>query len=126
MMMAVFSAAQFISSPFWGNLSDRYGRKRILILGVIGSAISMFLMGIANSFAVVFLTRAVGGLLSSATLPTAMAYISDSTTEEERGGGMGVIGAAMGVGMVIGPGIGGLVGSEDISTPFFISTGLSV
>lgn len=126
MMMAIFSIMQFISSPFWGSLSDRFGRKRIMMIGVLGNAISLFVIGLADSFWVMFVSRAVEGLLSSATLPTAMAYISDSTTEEERGGGMGVIGAAMGVGMVLGPGIGGWLAGDNLSTPFFLAAGLSL
>lgn len=125
MMMAVFSIAQFISSPFWGNLSDRYGRKRIMLIGVLGNALSLIVIGLAQSYWVLFAARAVEGLISSATLPTAMAYISDSTTHEERGGGMGVIGAAMGVGMVLGPGIGGMLSGDSLSTPFFLAAGMS-
>ncbi len=124
-MIAIFSIMQFLSSPFWGDMSDRYGRKRILMIGVIGNALSLLVIGLAQSFWVLFASRAVEGLLSSATLPTVMAYISDSTSEEERGGGMGVIGAAMGVGMVIGPGIGGWLGSGSLSTPFFLASTMS-
>ena len=125
-MMAIFSLAQFISSPFWGSLSDHFGRKRIMMIGVLGNAISLIVIGFAQSFWVILVSRALEGLLSSATLPTAMAYISDSTSEEDRGGGMGVIGAAMGVGMVLGPGIGGLFAANDLSHPFFIAAGLSL
>ena len=124
-MMASFSIAQFISSPFWGSLSDRYGRKKVMMIGVIGNALSLLVIGLANSFWVIFASRTIEGLLSSATLPTVMAYISDSTTHEERGGGMGVIGAAMGVGMVIGPGIGGLVGTDNLHTPFLVAAVMS-
>jgi DHA1 family multidrug resistance protein-like MFS transporter len=125
MMMAVFSIMQFVSSPFWGNLSDRFGRKRIMLIGVFGNAVSLVVIGLAGSFWVMFASRAVEGLLSSATLPTAMAYISDSTSEEERGGGMGLIGAAMGVGMVIGPGLGGWLAGDNLSMPFFLAAGMS-
>lgn len=124
-MMATFSIGQFISSPFWGGMSDRYGRKRVMMVGVLGNAISLLVIGLANSFWMIFAARAFEGLLSSATLPTAMAYISDSTTHEERGGGMGVIGAAMGAGMVIGPGIGGLVSGTSLSTPFLVAAAMS-
>ncbi len=126
LMMAVFSIMQFVSSPFWGELSDRSGRKFIITIGVLGNAIFLVIMGMAQNFWVMFLARAVGGLLSSATFPTAMAYISDSTTEEERGEGMGVLGAAMGVGMVLGPGIGGWLADENLATPFFVGAGLSL
>jgi DHA1 family multidrug resistance protein-like MFS transporter len=125
-MMAVFSIMQFISSPFWGDMSDRFGRKKILMIGVLGNALSLFVIGMADSFWVLFAARALEGLISSATLPTAMAYISDSTTHEERGGGMGVIGAAMGVGMVIGPGLGGLVSGISLSAPFLLASAMGV
>ena len=124
-LMAIFSVMQFIFSPFWGSLSDRYGRKRIMVLGVLGNALSLLGMGLANSFITLFAARAIGGILSSATFPTAMAYISDSTTHEDRGGGMGLIGAAMGVGMVLGPGIGGWLADQSLSAPFFLAAGLS-
>lgn len=126
MLMAVFSIGQFISSPFWGSMSDRYGRKRILMIGVLGNALSLIVIGLAQNVWVIFLSRAVEGLISSATFPTAMAYISDSTSESDRGGGMGVIGAAMGVGMVLGPGVGGWLSGDSLSLPFFLASGLSI
>ncbi|MBT3190584.1 MAG: MFS transporter [Anaerolineae bacterium] len=124
-LMAVFSLMQFLFSPFWGDLSDRYGRKTFLMLGIFGNGISMVLMGFATELWMLFAARALAGLLSSATLPTAMAYISDSTDEESRGGGMGIIGAAMGIGMVLGPGIGGVMSDISLSAPFFLAAGLS-
>ncbi|RPI87501.1 MAG: MFS transporter [Chloroflexi bacterium] len=124
-MMASFSIAQFVSSPFWGSLSDRYGRKKIMIIGVLGNAASMVMTGLAPNLLMLFASRAFAGFLSSATLPTAMAYISDTTSEDDRGGGMGLMGAAMGVGMVLGPGLGGLVAGDNLSTPFFLAAGMS-
>lgn len=126
LLMASFSIMQFISSPFWGQLSDRYGRKRILMIGVLGNALSLLLMGFANSFWVLFAARVFGGLISSATLPTATAYISDITDERERGGGMGLIGAAMGMGMILGPGIGGWLAGDSLSTPFLLAAGITL
>lgn len=125
-MMALFSIMQFIFSPFWGGLSDRYGRKKIMLFGVFGTAISMALMGLAPNYWLLLATRGLGGILSSATMPTAMAYISDSTDERGRGAGMGLIGAAMGVGMVIGPGLGGWLAGDSLSTPFFLAGGLAL
>lgn len=125
MLMAVFSVMQFISSPYWGGMSDRYGRKKIMMIGVLGNALSLIVIGLAQNMGVIFVSRAIEGLISSATLPTAMAYISDSTTHEERGGGMGVIGAAMGVGMVLGPGLGGWLAGHSLSTPFFLAAFMS-
>lgn len=124
-LMAVFAFMQFIFSPLWGDLSDRYGRKIFLMLGVFGNGISMILMGLATELWMLFAARALAGILSSATMPTAMAYISDSTNKDERGGGMGIIGAAMGIGMVLGPGIGGAMSDISLSAPFYLAAGLS-
>jgi MFS transporter, DHA1 family, multidrug resistance protein len=124
-LMAVFSVMQFIFSPFWGGMSDHYGRKKIMMIGVIGNALSLVIMGLAQSMWVMFAARAMEGIISAATLPTAMAYISDSTTDQERSGGMGVIGAAMGIGMVLGPGMGGWLSTQNLSFPFFLAASMS-
>lgn len=126
MLMAIFSVMQFISSPFWGNTSDRHGRKPVLLLGVFGNALSLTAMAFAQDIWMLFAVRAIGGLLSAATLPTMMAYVADSTDDEHRGGGMGIIGAAMGVGMVLGPGLGGALAERSITAPFFAAAALSL
>ena len=125
MMMAIFSIMQFIFAPFWGGLSDKFGRKPILVIGVLGNAISQVLMGFSTTYWMLFGSRALAGILSSATLPTAMAYVADSTSKRNRGGGMGLIGAAMGIGMVLGPGLGGWVAEDSLSLPFFVAAALS-
>ncbi|MBI9047977.1 MAG: MFS transporter [Anaerolineaceae bacterium] len=125
-LLAIFSVMQFIFAPIWGTLSDRYGRKPILIVGVLGNAISLLLFGLSTELWMMFAARALGGILSAATLPTAMAFIGDSTDAKNRGGGMGIIGAAMGVGMTIGPGIGGWMSDISLSAPFFLGAALSV
>jgi len=125
-LMAIFSAMQFLFSPMWGNLSDRFGRKPILMLGVFGNAISMLALGLSTQLWMLFAARGLAGILSSATLPTAMAYISDSTDEKSRGGGMGVIGAAMGLGMILGPGAGGMLSAISLHAPFYFAAGLSM
>ncbi len=124
-LMAVFAFMQFLFSPLWGDLSDRYGRKPLLMLGVFGNGISMVLLGLSTELWMLFAARALAGVLSSATMPTAMAYISDSTDEKSRGGGMGIVGAAMGIGMVLGPGIGGVMSDISLSAPFFLAAALS-
>jgi DHA1 family multidrug resistance protein-like MFS transporter len=125
-LMAIFSLMQFLFSPMWGNLSDRFGRKPILMLGVFGNAVSMLALGLSTQLWMLFAARGLAGILSSATLPTAMAYISDSTDEKNRGGGMGVIGAAMGLGMVLGPGAGGLLSTISLQAPFYFAAILSL
>ncbi len=125
-LMAIFAAMQFVFAPIWGGLSDRYGRKGILMIGILGNAISMLFFGLSTDLWMLYASRALAGILSAATLPTAMAYIGDSTSEEDRGSGMGLMGAAMGVGMVLGPGLGGWLAGFAMSTPFFVAAGLSV
>lgn len=126
LFMAIFSIMQFIFAPVWGSLSDQYGRKKILIIGALGNGITLLLLGFSSELWMLFASRALAGVLSSATFPAAMAFVSDSTNEENRSGGMGIIGAAMGIGMVIGPGIGGIFAENSLSTPFFIGSGLSI
>lgn len=125
-LMAIYSLMQFLFSPLWGDLSDRYGRKPLLILGTLGNALTMLGFGFSSSLLMLFVFRALGGILSSATLPTAMAFIGDSTEEHHRGGGMGIVGAAMGIGMVLGPGIGGMLGGRSLQAPFVLSSILSI
>lgn len=126
LLMALYAILQFLFAPVWGSLSDRVGRKPILLAGVFGNALALLLFGLANQLWMLFAARALAGILSSATLPTAMAYIGDSTSEENRGGGMGILGAAMGVGMVIGPGAGGWLAGRSLSLPFYVAAALSM
>jgi DHA1 family multidrug resistance protein-like MFS transporter len=126
LLMAIYSAMQFLFSPMWGTLSDKFGRKPILIIGVFGNGATMLFLGLSTQLWMMFTARALAGVLSSATLPTAMAYISDSTDEKNRGGGMGVVGAAMGLGMVLGPGVGGLMSNISLLAPFILATVLSL
>jgi DHA1 family multidrug resistance protein-like MFS transporter len=126
MLMASYATMQFLFAPLWGRLSDQHGRKPILIIGVLGNAFSQLLFGLSTNLVMMFVARVMAGILSSATLPTTMAYISDSTTAEERGGAMGVIGAAMGVGMTIGPGLAGWLAGYQLSLPFFVAAVLSL
>ncbi len=106
-LIALYSVMQLIFAPIWGSVSDRVGRKPILLLGILGYAVFLLLFGLATKLWMLFLARTLAGILSSATYPTMMAYVSDSTPEAERGGDMGKLGAAMGLGVILGPGLGG-------------------
>ncbi len=121
-----YALMQFLFAPLWGALSDRVGRKPIFSLGLVGYAVSFVIFGLSTHVWELFLARILGGILSAATLPTAMAYIADTTSEERRGGGMGMMGAAMGLGFTIGPGIGGLLGRHNLALPFFVGAGLAL
>ncbi len=125
-LVAVYSLMQLIFAPVWGSVSDRVGRKPVLLLGISGYAIFLILFGLATEFWMLFLARSLAGLLSSATYPAMMAFISDSTTPEERGDSMGKLGAAMGLGVILGPGIGGWLAGDSLALPFFIAAGLAL
>lgn len=126
LLMATYALMQLIFAPVWGSLSDRVGRRPILLLGVFGNGLTQLLFALSTSLWMLFAARALAGILSSATLPTAMAFIGDSTDENQRGGGMGVVGAAMGVGMVLGPGLAGFLATDSLALPFFLAAGLSL
>ena len=126
LLIAAASLMEFIFAPVWGSVSDGVGRKPILVLGVFGYALSMMLLGLAKEVWMLFIARGLVGILSSATYPAAMAYIGDITSEEERGGGMGTLGAAMGLGIIIGPAVGGLLATDSLSMPFFLSSVFSL
>jgi DHA1 family multidrug resistance protein-like MFS transporter len=125
-LMAIYALMQLIFSPIWGELSDRYGRRPIMLMGLLGNGLSLIFMGLASSLWMLFAARALAGLLASATLPTAYAYVGDSTSQENRGRGMGILGAAMGVGMVLGPGFSGVLAEISLSTPFYVGGILSL
>jgi DHA1 family multidrug resistance protein-like MFS transporter len=126
LLVASYAVMRLVCGPIWGSLSDRIGRRPILILGILGYALAMVWFGLATRLWMLFAARILSGILSSATAPTTMAYIGDSTTEKERGGGMGMLGAAGGIGTILGPALGGFLGGESLSTPFFIAAGLSL
>jgi DHA1 family multidrug resistance protein-like MFS transporter len=124
-LMSTYSLMQLICAPLWGVLSDSIGRKPVLTIGVLGYAITLLMFGLSTSFWMLFLARTLSGILSSATMPTAMAYIGDHAPEKERSAGMGQLGAAMGIGIVIGPLLGGFLSTDSLSLPFFIGAGLA-
>ena len=126
LLVAVSSLLELIFGPIWGGISDRTGRKPIFLLGLLGYALSSLLFGLSTELWMLFASRALSGLLSSATMATALAYISDSTTEADRGGGLGMLGAASGLGIILGPAVGGWLGSSSLSLPFFIAAGASL
>lgn len=126
LLTATYSVMQFIFAPIWGSVSDRYGRKPVLMIGILGNGLFLLMFGLATELWMLFLARSLAGVLSSATFPSTMAYISDSTSERERSGGMGKLGAAMGLGVILGPGLGGWLAGVSLATPFYVATGLSM
>ena len=126
LLVAIAALTELLFGPLWGSLSDRTGRKPILMIGMFGYGLSMLLFGLSTHLWMLFASRALSGVLSSATLAPAMAYIGDSTAQHERGGGMGTLGAAAGLGVILGPALGGLLAGGSLSTPFFIAAGISM
>jgi MFS family permease len=121
LLFTLYSFMQFLFAPFWGHRSDRVGRKPILLLGLLGNAVGLLLYGIGDALPVLYAARGLSGLMSSAALPTAMAYVADVTDETSRGRGMGLMGAAMGLGFIFGPAFGGLLSYFGHAVPFIVA-----
>ena len=123
-LMSIYSGMQLVFAPIWGRLSDKHGRKPAILYGLLGNAVALAAFGLAKDYMWLFIARSAAGIASAAVLPSVMAYVADVTTEEERGKGMGLMGAAMGLGFIFGPAIGGVMGRHDL--PFFVAGGLSL
>lgn len=126
LLMAVYSLMQLLFAPMWGRVSDRIGRKPVIMIGIMGLSLSFFLMALSTELWMLFAARIIGGLLSSANMPTVMAYVADITSEEDRGKGMGIIGAAVGLGFIFGPAIGGVFSQSSLNTPFYLAGATSL
>lgn len=126
LLVASYAVMRLIFGPIWGSLSDRVGRKPIMMIGVFGYGITMVGFGLATELWMMFAARILSGILSSATSPTTMAYIGDSTTENDRSRGMGILGAAGGLGTIFGPALGGMLADFGLSVPFFFAAGMSL
>jgi MFS transporter, DHA1 family, tetracycline resistance protein len=125
LILSSYSLMQLLCAPLLGGLSDHYGRRPIILLGLLGSTISYAIYGFAASFALLLVSRAVHGACAG-TVSTAQAYVADTTTESERAHGMGMIGAAFGLGFVLGPAIGGLLGHSNLRIPVFLAALLTL
>src|SRR5678815_1375106 len=123
LLFASYSVMQLIFSPILGGLSDKYGRRPVLLLSIIGTGIGFLILGLAKTIAMLFLGRILDGI-TGGNISTAQAYIADVTTEENRAKGMGLIGAAFGLGFIFGPAIGGILSRWGIHVPFFFAAGL--
>lgn len=132
LLMSSFSAMQFVFSPMWGRLSDRIGRRPVLLLGLFSSAVFYALFGVGtlmNSLSLLFISR-IGAGIAGATISTAQAFIADSTSDQERGKGMALVGAAFGIGFTFGPLLGSVwvssqPGAGPSPAPGFVASALS-
>ncbi|HYJ32111.1 MAG TPA: MFS transporter [Candidatus Binatia bacterium] len=119
-----FSLAQFLFAPIWGRLSDRIGRRPVLLGSLILTGVSYLVFAVSTSLPMLFLSRIFAGI-AGATLSTAQAYIADTTTAENRTKGMGMIGAAFGMGFIFGPAMGGVLSKWGFSVPAYAAAGLA-
>jgi MFS transporter, DHA1 family, tetracycline resistance protein len=124
MLMAVYSGMGFIFSPVVGALSDRLGRRSILLLSTIGQAAGFYIMGAANSLLWLFVARIIDGIFG-ANVSATQAYVADVTPPEERSRAMGMLGAAFGVGFIFGPLIGGVLSQVSLAAPFYFAASLA-
>ncbi len=125
LLFASFSVAQLIAAPVLGDLSDRWGRRPVLIFSLLGTVVSFALLAMAHSIALLFVARIVDGL-SGGNISTARAYIGDVTREEDRARGFGLIGAAFGLGFILGPGLAAVLSRISYATPAWAAAALAL
>lgn len=125
LLVSVFAICQFFASPVFGALSDRFGRKPILLISLLGSALGYLLLGIGGSLWMLFLGRIIDGL-TAGNQSALFAYITDRTEPHERGKWFGYLGGAIGIGFMIGPAIGGLLGTHSVTLPFYATAAITL
>lgn len=125
-LVGIFSLMQFFFAPVWGMVSDRIGRKPVLLIGLIGTMTGYILMGLAGAVWLLFAARLISGI-AGANISAAQAYLADISTPENRAKAMGLLGAAFGLGFVFGPALGGWAGAKiNYAAPMYIAAGLSL
>jgi DHA1 family tetracycline resistance protein-like MFS transporter len=122
--ISVYAAMQFIASPLLGALSDRYGRRPILLVSLLAAAADYVLMAFAPTLPILFIGRVISGI-TGANITVAMAYIADVSDDSNRSANFGLVGAAFGLGFIIGPAIGGLLGHYGPEVPFLVAAGIN-
>ena len=130
LLLAIYSLMQLFTAPLWGRLSDRVGRRPVLMVSMAASVLAYLWIGSATALWMLFAARAFAGACAG-NIAAAQAYIADITKPEERAKGMGLIGAAFGLGFIIGPALGGLLAGNDpatadVETPAWVAAGLSL
>lgn len=124
LLASTYSLFQFISAPVMGRLSDRYGRKKLLFLSQMGTVAGFILLGVANTLPILFLSRLIDGI-TGGNISIAQAYIADVTSAKDRAKGMGLLGAAFGLGFIFGPAIGGFLSQWGFAVPAFFAAGIA-
>lgn len=126
MLLSLYSAVSFVMSPMWGALSDRIGRRPVIVTGIFGYFVSfLFLSFTLDHLWLLYVSRILGGFFSGAVISCSVAYVADITTHENRTKGMGLVGMAIGFGFIIGPGVGGLLSVFGYRLPFAVSAAIT-
>lgn len=125
LITSIYSWMQFVFSPLLGSLSDKFGRRPVLFVSLLGSAVGYVIIGAAATITVVFIGRVVSGI-TGANISAAQAYIADVTSRENRAKGMALFGAAFGLGFILGPAMAGILSKFSIQLPFYVAAGLSL
>ncbi|MBD8015383.1 MFS transporter [Microbacterium sp. APC 3898] len=121
-LITIYALSSFFTAPLWGKLSDKTGRKKLILLGLAGFSLSFFLFSLfLDNLVLLYASRIVGGLFSGALYTAVTGYVADITTNEERNKYMGLLGMSIGLGFIFGPAIGGLLGAVSLSLPFTAS-----
>ncbi|NUM82012.1 MFS transporter [bacterium] len=125
LLTSVYLLMQFICTPVWGYFSDRWGRRPVILICIFASSLAYVVFGLAQSLALILAARIIGGVFAG-KFATIQAYIADVTTKENRSKGMGLFGAAFGLGFILGPSIGGILGKWGYQTPLFFAAALTM
>lgn len=123
-LVGIFALMQFLGSPILGALSDRFGRRRVILISLAGAAIDYVVMALAPTLAWLFVARAIAGL-TAGIMATTNAYVADVTAPEDRAKAFGLVGAAFGLGFILGPAVGGMLGEFGLRVPFWAAAGLA-
>ncbi|WP_397536375.1 MFS transporter [Rummeliibacillus pycnus] len=122
-LLTIYSLASFFTAPFWGMLSDKIGRKKLILIGLLGFCVSFLMISLfMKSLTMLYISRIIGGLFSGALYTAVTGFIADMSTEENRNKYMGFMGMSIGLGFIFGPALGGLLGKISLSTPFTVSS----
>jgi DHA1 family tetracycline resistance protein-like MFS transporter len=125
LLVSSYAAMQMLSAPVLGRLSDRFGRKPVFLISIFGTLIGFLILGFATSLWMLFASRILSGL-TAGNISVAQAYIADVTDEKNRARGMGMFGAAFGIGFILGPALGGILSQYGFAVPAFVSAGLAL